>query len=361
MSSIATFVSMVQAIALAALMASSLGMISRWTGKSAIQEAVMGALFGVATIISMSAPITLGDGIIIDLRNLFIGVAAGFFGWIGGSITLGIAVGTRLGIGGDGAVVGIFAMVMAAGCGALWRVMLAPRLRQPALSGLALGGLISLTILASLLLPAPLGRQVFVSLGPLLLVLYLFGSMLLTSLLTREYRLLSEAAALNQAALTDPLTNLPNRRRTQEFVASLAQRGPTKPGVAMLYFDIDRFKTINDTYGHCIGDAVLRGVTERVNACLRSTDHLARHGGDEFVVIQTGLTEEEALSTAERCRKAVSGTPIVSNDQSVEVTISIGLHWSQEQMPFNTLFRSADEALYRAKSEGRNRIGQLAA
>ena len=354
-----SIVTLVQALALAALLSLSLGLVSRITPSAMLRDAIMGGLFGFATMMSMAAPIAFVDGIIVDLRNLFIAVSFGYFGWVGGAMTLGLSVGARIGIGGDGMLLGTIAMFVAAGLGAVWRAQIAERVESELTAGLILGGLLSLTIGMFLLLPGHLRFDVLMTMGPVLLVLYPLGAVVLTALLGREYRIIEEGRDLARQAGTDPLTNLPNRRRTLAFVEQMSRRGPSRPGVAMLYFDIDKFKEINDRHGHMLGDEVLREVTARVNACLRGDDHLARHGGDEFVVIQSGLSAEDALATAERCRAAVAAEPVTRDGQSIEVTISIGLHWSAERLPFAKLLQKADEALYRAKAAGRNQVGVL--
>jgi diguanylate cyclase (GGDEF)-like protein len=116
--------------------------------------------------------------------------------------------------------------------------------------------------------------------------------------------------------------------------------------------DLDHFKKINDTYGHLVGDEVLKAVAKRIAMVLRTEDVLGRFGGEEFLVIAPGSTLSDAEAIAERLRATVAISPVVSK---VSVTVSIGVS-STETGPCDStaLVRSADEALYEAKRNGRN-------
>ena len=122
--------------------------------------------------------------------------------------------------------------------------------------------------------------------------------------------------------------------------------------------DIDRFKAVNDTWGHPAGDAVIRAVAERVHNELRPTDRAARYGGEEFAVLLPETGAQGVMMAAERMRGAIASTPIaISSDQSISVTVSIGVaacpaNGADEQ----ALISSADKALYAAKQGGRDRV-----
>ena len=161
-------------------------------------------------------------------------------------------------------------------------------------------------------------------------------------------------------ALTDELTGLYNRRfllaHLDELVARVNHDGT---GASVLLFDIDHFKQINDTYGHAAGDDVLRELAVRATNTVRSVDLVARLGGEEFVVVmpETGLAI--AAAVAERLRLAVASQPftIRAGNGSVRITVSIGatttISGSEDR---DRLLKRADEALYRAKAEGRDRV-----
>jgi len=169
---------------------------------------------------------------------------------------------------------------------------------------------------------------------------------------------------LKLVGLTDPLTEIYNRRyleiRCQEEVANVRRyRNP----LSCMFTDIDKFKRINDTYGHNIGDKVLCYVTGLIKSQLRSNDVLARFGGEEFVVLlpQTGL--RHACEIAERVRRTIADQPFkIDNDNELKVTISIGVARVPDELEgddkevVHKLFASADESLYVAKESGRNKV-----
>jgi diguanylate cyclase (GGDEF)-like protein len=163
--------------------------------------------------------------------------------------------------------------------------------------------------------------------------------------------------ALAYQATHDELTGLVNRPLLLDRVAhALAQRRQHESQVALLYFDLDRFKPINDTWGHRAGDAVLVEVSRRVQQVLRDGDTLARVGGDEFVVLCEGTNgPQDAIHIAERVLTAVSD-PIVLGDATVTVGASIGIAMpTAANVTPEALVKDADAAMYRAKERGRDR------
>ena len=121
---------------------------------------------------------------------------------------------------------------------------------------------------------------------------------------------------------------------------------------------MDNFKNVNDTYGHAAGDAVLREIASRLLGSVRSYDSVSRYGGEEFLVVLSGVGSEIALARAEQIRRAVETRPIETSEASVHVTVSLGAVVSTDWDELNGegLIREADAALYRAKKEGRNRV-----
>ncbi|TPE54327.1 diguanylate cyclase [Maribrevibacterium harenarium] len=158
-------------------------------------------------------------------------------------------------------------------------------------------------------------------------------------------------------AMTDELTKLPNRASYQEAVMTLctSARASQTP-LCLAVLDIDRFKSINDTWGHLAGDKVLRLVPRQAQTALRKQDVLFRYGGEEFVLLLPALSLEQALATAERVRAAVEQTPFNMNGEPVSITISIGVSLFDGNESSEELFARADKNLYRAKTEGRNRV-----
>ena len=123
--------------------------------------------------------------------------------------------------------------------------------------------------------------------------------------------------------------------------------------------DVDRFKLINDTYGHDCGDEVLRELAKRARQCLRTHDLLVRFGGEELVAVLPDTGHSSAQAVAERIRESVNGAPfaIANGTSGITVTVSLGVAVMRHvQESHADLFKRADEALYRAKNEGRNRV-----
>ncbi len=163
-------------------------------------------------------------------------------------------------------------------------------------------------------------------------------------------------------SMTDELTGVSNRRaiiNTLDHELARSQRTGTPLTLAML--DLDHFKQINDTYGHDAGDQVLRDVTQRLEGALRQTDFIGRLGGEEFLLILIGTSPDTATRALERCRRAVSATPIqATRDVSLTVTASFGYCTVQPtaEEDAHTLLVRADEALYAGKAAGRDCVSE---
>ena len=165
-----------------------------------------------------------------------------------------------------------------------------------------------------------------------------------------------EHQKLSNAAASDPLTGLLNRRgfdtRANAWLSDPRQR-PTH--CALVTFDIDHFKQVNDRFGHAAGDDVLKSLGRLVAESLRQDDLCARFGGEEFVVLLVGSGRDEAIRSAERLRQTAQATLTTPDGRSV--TISLGVaDWRSEDDRLEAVLARADQALYQAKQEGRNRV-----
>jgi diguanylate cyclase (GGDEF)-like protein len=164
---------------------------------------------------------------------------------------------------------------------------------------------------------------------------------------------------LQRLARIDTLTGLANRRQFDELLEqSLARRRRAKRPLALIFLDIDHFKTINDTHGHGAGDAVLKEFAARMQASVRETDVAARLAGDEFVVILDGLaTSDEAAEVATKLLQAIR-VPMALGEEVLNVTASLGLAWldGSNEIDAEALMLRADRALYRAKEGGRDAL-----
>ena len=163
-----------------------------------------------------------------------------------------------------------------------------------------------------------------------------------------------------EMAITDQLTGLFNRRYMSRHLSTLiGNAASTGKPVSFLIMDIDYFKQVNDTYGHDVGDEVLREFANRISANVRGIDLACRYGGEEFVVVMPDTDMTFAYMVAERLRQAVADAPfrISQGPGQLPVTISIGVTVSEGQGDTaEALLRRADQALYRAKRDGRNRV-----
>jgi diguanylate cyclase (GGDEF)-like protein len=164
-------------------------------------------------------------------------------------------------------------------------------------------------------------------------------------------------ARIAEIAHRDELTGLFNRRRMGEILDAQRINATRGEGFVVAIVDLDKFKSINDTYGHAVGDIVLRQFAELAKTLLRTGDILARWGGEEFLLVISTNDPSTALAVAERLRRQIAATPVALPDgTSIRYTVSIGLapHLTDESTP-STIER-ADSALYRAKSSGRDRV-----
>jgi diguanylate cyclase (GGDEF)-like protein len=171
-----------------------------------------------------------------------------------------------------------------------------------------------------------------------------------------QERLLSAQTELRYAATHDRLTGLWNRGMITDHLDLAIERARREhTALAVMVVDVDRFKNVNDRYGHGVGDALLSNISTRMQAVLRPYDGIGRYGGEEFLVVLQGAGEDETHEVAERLRAAVAAGPVITAAQRVDVSVSIGVSWAGTPPGDpHTLVLAADGALYRAKAGGRN-------
>jgi diguanylate cyclase (GGDEF)-like protein len=157
-------------------------------------------------------------------------------------------------------------------------------------------------------------------------------------------------------AATDALTGLPNRRYFDEFCALLARRRRAEDGLGILMVDIDKFKVLNDTHGHAVGDEVLRSVAGAIAGAVREEDVPARFGGEEFAILLRNPSRSEAVEVGERIREAV-GALDLSRYGVAATSVSVGVAVGDEPgEPIPAVIERADKALFQAKRGGRDRV-----
>jgi two-component system cell cycle response regulator len=178
-------------------------------------------------------------------------------------------------------------------------------------------------------------------------------------LIQLQQELITAREALRIQATRDALTDMLNRRaildRLDQALGVVSQEG--RP-LGLLMVDLDHFKTINDTYGHPVGDDVLVEAAERMKLHLRRYDGIGRFGGEEFLVVLPGCDERATMATAERLRESLTTEPIASKGLQISVTCSVGaaVHTAENGSDAESLIHDADRALYVSKETGRNRV-----
>ena len=155
----------------------------------------------------------------------------------------------------------------------------------------------------------------------------------------------------------DSLTQVWNKRYLLETLErELKRRERTKQDLTLMVLDLDYFKNVNDTYGHLVGDDLLRQTANRLRKTLREEDILARFGGEEFCIVLTETSESQAKACARRCLEVIAETPFSTASGKIAATISIGIGVAKTTMTCDQLIKIADDNLYKAKQLGRNRI-----
>jgi diguanylate cyclase len=170
-------------------------------------------------------------------------------------------------------------------------------------------------------------------------------------------QLRNEIEQHRREALIDPLTGLFNRRAMEQLLGE--HLASSEDAIAMLVLDIDHFKNVNDTYGHAVGDVVLRHVADAIRKCIRGEDIAVRYGGEEFVILLPRTTLQGAMIVAETLRHRVEEMRLVRRQDNLRlapITASLGVATRHPEDDQESFFQRADKALYVSKSLGRNRV-----
>ena len=194
-----------------------------------------------------------------------------------------------------------------------------------------------------------LGSTIYFSAPPFLLGVFILNTILKQWSARESY--------VTQLSRKDGLTSIYNRRMLNEFLLQLDETDTSNYPYAILLIDLDHFKSINDRFGHDVGDHVLRRVAKVLNTNIRGNDMVGRFGGEEFLMILQTSYLDQIIEIAERCRKQIEQEYFVINDNlSIQITASFGISIYQNGMTHEQVIKRADQALYVAKEQGRNQI-----
>lgn len=190
----------------------------------------------------------------------------------------------------------------------------------------------------------------------LIFILLVFFSLLFALEVRYMQRLLEkENNRLGEMAHYDPLTKLLNRRSMDECLRKIFDRAVAERPFCLMMADIDDFKQVNDTYGHDLGDRVLKTVSETISKCVRETDRVCRWGGEEFLVLfQIDL--EHAGQIAERIRNSIESNVIQAEGVEIRVTMTMGIAQYHSDATIHSMVNAADEKLYYGKKHGKNQV-----
>mgnify|MGYP000607414190 CR=1 FL=1 len=313
--------------------------------------------FMVGAAVSMVFPLTFAPGVVFDLRHVFLVLAAPFGGWPAALLTAAATSGVRILQGGVGLYAGLVGIAISTAVG--FAFAYGRKRRQYSLTEQAAIGLAaSLSMTSIFLLPLPIALEVLERIAVPFALINLVGVMISADSLNRVRQRMSRERTLVRDTATDPLTGLSNRRVFDAKGPELAAAEMSRKGrYAIMVVDIDRFKSINDTFGHANGDMVLKQISTIVAACARDSDLVVRYGGEEIALVLPGCDEKGTAMIADRIRTGIENSVIELGGIKLKITASVGYTVVDNPgLGFWAAFEEADQALYRAKTGGRNRV-----
>lgn len=324
-----------------------LGPMKRFVPSRSLTRLVLGAACGGFASLEMLQPLVPTPGVILDLRTLPVAIAASFLGRGGAGAAVSVALVTRLSIGGAGAIAGVGGLFVVAFGGLLWARFYGLGGKHSVRQLLLLGAIPSLSLPFFLIIPGDVGWGLLKATFPIYVPLNMAGMIFVGWVIDRERFLLRQHIKLEVESRTDHLTGLLNRRGMEEELAQLLPKGAVEE---LLLVDCDRFKAINDQYGHAAGDQVLIAVAGLIAREAGSEAIVARFGGDEFAVARLAGAAPAFVDIAGRLRRLVQATPIpLPGGETITALVSIGRARWVSGDTFHSMLLRADQALYAAK------------
>lgn len=316
-------------------------------------------VFTCGAVAAMTSAIELPNGYLFDARAVFIVLSASFGGPVVGVLVSVAVAAVRMSMGGEGMAAGLLGIAIA-GCVGIGFSVFRPKVLTFG-SLLLLGCLSTLNMLSALVAGTHEALALFRVVGGSLTLVDIVGTVLLGSALEAARRATSHLRDVEFNADRDPLTGLYNRRALTQLEVSI-DRGASegKQQSCIILFDIDRFKTVNDRYGHPRGDEVLIQVAKTITTRIRRSDIAVRYGGEEIAVILLSTSLEDGYRVAEQIRTTIEELQFSFEGQQFSITISAGVAgFLAGETRLATALDFADRALYRAKDAGRNRTEVL--
>jgi diguanylate cyclase len=351
------FLHLLNSATLIASIALMYGGVQRMISRTPLRDAVLGLIFGAGASLSMLQPMVMSQGVIVDARSLFLGFAGAFVGPLGAGVALIVAATARLMFGvTQAAMIGVVSMLLATAMGLMWP-RLSERLGLRGIKGfLLLGLMVSTSLVTLMFLSLSADAPPKLWLAALLIAYNLAGTLTLGGVIARDHRRDRRERAAQRDADTDSLTGLLNRRSLDSLFKA-ATHMPSSQGTILFLIDIDRFKSINDRFGHAVGDQVLRSVAQSLVGTMRAGDSILRLGGEEFAVLMVDASEDEARAAGQRILENMRIELLLGDETTISVTSSVGAHyWRPDRTTFARAYEHADAALYQAKKSGRDRI-----
>jgi diguanylate cyclase len=310
------------------------------------------ATMAASGVVLLQFPVRISDGVFLDLRSV-LPALAGFAGGPLSGLLVALALSAyRIYIGGAGMVAGSVVLLAAGLLGGLLGVGLSALTRPTGSLIWRALVIFGVSTLAFGLVPGT-GGQILRQSYPLMVAFYTAGFFVCLGIFRVHYQADKSHREMERIAQTDPLTSLLNMRTFESALNQSRSEGPAY----LLIFDLDRFKLVNDMYGHIFGNEVLVAVAGLMRSQIRACDLAFRYGGEEFAVVLRNCSAGHAILVAERLRAAVSAHSFApAEGQTLRVTISGGLVPLRADQSVERQVGEADALLYQAKAAGRNRI-----
>ncbi|HWI62625.1 MAG TPA: diguanylate cyclase [Symbiobacteriaceae bacterium] len=305
----------------------------------------------LSSLVLLEFPLRFQDGVILAFHAVPIALA-GLYGGLGWGMMTGLPlVGYRLLMGGAGAIPGSVHILLTALASGLLNVGghgFSLPYAQLGWRAMLVFGAADTTLL---LIPGH-GPAFFARYGLAMMVLHSLGLLVCVGVLRTRFESQQNLSKVTRLAHLDHLTGLPNLRALEKVLTEY----PAEETSCFLLIDVDHFKEVNDRFGHGVGDAVLRSVSAVMRKEIRGNDFICRYGGEEFAILLRGCRLPQAGDVAERIRVAVAAQVVQSDSGPISVTISGGLTALHAARDLPGKMTEADQLLYQAKAEGRNRI-----